>query len=115
MTFDWERHRFKHLARLGEQARAGGCANVAIPIEWGADLLTLLAEAVQYQEAHAHSQQLRGQAEQRVALLESNMSLLLSAIRFSTLDGILETANIVAAAVGTEVADNEQRIVHVQD
>ncbi len=64
---DWEKHRFKDLISLGERARGGHCAHTTVTIHEGEHLLTLLSEAVQYQEAHVHSQQLRAEAERRVA------------------------------------------------
>lgn len=70
MGFAWERHRFKDLLDLGRRARDGYCANTTVTKQEGENLLTLLAEAVQYQEAHEHSQALRAEAERRLAAVE---------------------------------------------
>jgi hypothetical protein len=71
MGFAWDRHRFKDLADLGRNAKDGYCANTTVTKQQGENLLTLLAEAVQYREAHQHSQKLRAEAETEVERLRS--------------------------------------------
>lgn len=60
---NWRKHRFQDLVSLAERAAGGHMAFGPVTIQEGQHLETLLAEATQYREAHAHSQELRAKAE----------------------------------------------------